>query len=60
MGEVAPHSDGRVGWRRLGFAQWVIQLQGLGYFVLKGVDTAAIGTPGTQTTINSLNVNTGN
>lgn len=44
----------------MGFAQWVIQLQGLGYFVLKGVDTAAIGTPGTQTTINSLNVNTGN
>lgn len=47
MSKVAPRSDGGVGWRRLGFTQWVIQLQGLGYFVLRGVDTVAIGTPGT-------------
>lgn len=47
MGKVALCSDGGVGWRRLGFTQWVIQPHGLGYLVLRGVDTVVIGAPGT-------------
>lgn len=49
-----------VGRRRLGFTQWAMQQHGLGFLVLKGVDTVVIGAPGTYMRTNCLNVNTGN